>query len=267
MESIKLGDLGLETAENWPTQASQYLDFYILSLSDIPCSECDASYIIVVSCLTPKFPGNVHYFCLKCFDAKTYASLSMSDQSLMADRFKSMYEVGIDRTSQLFGYFVRNLVSNLTPQTISENSTAFEVGDVPKGASDAPIPPGYRTISWIRAYEADAIVYAHKGKKNYELKNSAGETIFQCLFYPDDSEEYRKFKANVQAIRVSNSNHRVIGWIRLEEAKAIVEAVKLRMDVDFQHLKVGNGGKVQFFSEDLEVAKKYRSTTRLLRRD
>jgi hypothetical protein len=267
MESIKLSDLGLESAENWPTQASQYLDFYILSLSDIPCLGCDGSYAIVVSCLTPKFPGDIHYFCLQCFDAKTYSSLSMNYQSLMADRYKSMYENGIDRTSQSFGYFVRSLVSNLTPLAISENSRAFEVGDVPKGASDAPIPSGYRTISWIRGYEADAIIYAHKSKKNYELKNSEGEMIFQCRFYPEDSEEYRKFKANVQAIRVSNTNHRVIGWIRLEEARAIVEAVRLRMDVDFQHLKIGNGGKVQFFSEELEVAKKYRSTTRLLRKD
>ena len=32
-------------------------------------------------------------------------------------------------------------------------------------------------------------------------------------------------------------------------------------------VKAGNGGLIQFFPEHLEVAKKYRSTTRLLRKD
>jgi hypothetical protein len=53
----------------------------------------------------------------------------------------------------------------------------------------------------------------------------------------------------------------------LEEARAVVESNTLRKDVDFAHLKFGNGGKVQFFSEELDIAKKYRSTTRLLRSD
>ena len=264
---MKLSDLGLETADKWSTQASQYLDFHILSMSDIPCSSCDSSYAILSSTLNPNFPGDFMYFCLECFEAKKYASLSMNNQSLMADRYKSMYENGIDRTSRFFGQFAHSLITYLAPLALNGKSTSFEVADVPKGANDAPIPIGYRTISWIRAYEADAIIYSHKNKKNYELKNSEGETIFQCLFYPDDSEEYRKFKANVQAIRINNSNQRVIGWIRLEEAKAILDAVKGRLDVDFQHLRIGNGGKVQFFSEDLDVAKKYRSTTRLLRKD
>ena len=52
-----------------------------------------------------------------------------------------------------------------------------------------------------------------------------------------------------------------------EEAKAIIEANENRADVEFGHVKAGNGGLIQFFPEHLEVAKKYRSTTRLLRKD
>ena len=134
-------------------------------------------------------------------------------------------------------------------------------------SEDAPIPKGYRSISWIRYYEAEAIVHAYKSKSDFELKSDSLAPVLKCLYFPDDSDERRKFKANVQAIRVNNQNQRVIGWIRLEEARAVVEANQLRKDVDFVHLKFGNGGKVQYFSEELEVAKKYRSTTRLLRAD
>ena len=52
-----------------------------------------------------------------------------------------------------------------------------------------------------------------------------------------------------------------------EEAKAVIEADEKRADVEFGHIKAGNGGLIQFFPEHLEVAKKYRSTTRLLRKE
>lgn len=267
MEAIKLCDLGPESAEKWSNQTDQFLDFFILSISDIPCSGCSSTYLILASQLAPVFPGDFAFLCLNCFESKRYASLSMSDQALMADRYKSMYENGIDRTSQLFRNFSQNLASIVTARLVPGNLAQFEVGEVQKGANDAPIPSGFRSISWIRGYEADAVLYSHKSKKNYELKNSEGEAIFKCYYFIDDSEEVRKFKANVQAVRVNNSNQRVIGWIRPEEAKAILEAIRIRSDVDFQHVRSGNGGKVQFFNEDFEVAKKYRSTTRLLRKD
>ena len=136
-----------------------------------------------------------------------------------------------------------------------------------RGNEDAPIPQGYRSISWIRFYEAEAIIHAYKSKGDFELRSDSEAVVLKCLYFSDDSEERRKFKANVQAIRVNNQNQRVIGWIRIEEARAVVEANKSRQDIDFVHLKFGNGGKVQFFSEELDVAKKYRSTTRLLRKD
>jgi len=79
--------------------------------------------------------------------------------------------------------------------------------------------------------------------------------------------EVRKFKSNVQAIRINGQNRRVVGWIRREEAKAVIEAEDKRADVEFGHIKAGNGGLIQFFPEHLEVAKKYRSTTRLLRKE
>jgi len=135
-----------------------------------------------------------------------------------------------------------------------------------RGSEDTQIPKGFRTISWIRLYEAEAITNAYTSKSDLELKSDSMAVILKCLYFPDDSNECKKFKANVQAIRVNNQNQRVIGWIRPEEARAVIEANTLRKDIEFVHLKFGNGGKVQFFPEELEIAKKYRSTTRLLRK-
>ena len=136
-----------------------------------------------------------------------------------------------------------------------------------RGNEEAPIPKGYRSISWIRHYEAEAIIHAYKSRSDFELKSDMGKSVFKCLFFLDDSDERRKFKANVQAIRINNQNQRVIGWIRIEEAQAVVEAHASKKEVEFMHLKFGNGGKVEYFPEDSEVVRKYRSTTRLLRAD
>ena len=91
--------------------------------------------------------------------------------------------------------------------------------------------------------------------------------MFECLYFNDDAFEVRKFKSNVQAVRINGQNRRVVGWIRREEAKAVIEADEKRADVEFGHIKAGNGGLIQFFPEHLEVVKKYRSTTRLLRKE
>jgi hypothetical protein len=68
-------------------------------------------------------------------------------------------------------------------------------------------------------------------------------------------------------VRINGQNRRVVGWIRREEAKAIIESEEARADVEFGHVKAGNGGLIQFFPEHLEVVKKYRSSTRLLRKE
>lgn len=199
----------------------------------------------------------------------------MAQQGFVADKYKFILEDGLEKYSQeslktlshlkiLFGEQTKRIQEDLA----ESSPRPFAVlGKEFRGSEDAPIPNGYRSISWIRYYEAEAIIHAYKSKSDFELKSDTSALVLKCLYFPDDSEERRKFKANVQAIRVNNQNQRVLGWIRLEEARAVVDANKLRKDIDFVHLKFGNGGKVQFFSEELEVAKKYRSTTRLLRAD
>ena len=267
-----LEELGLNSLEGWSEEISNW---FFIGLSDISCSECEIFGIIIAPKIESAFPGDFKFLCLSCLKQKRFLDFSMSQQGFVADKYKFILEDGLEKFSEnslktlhqlkiLFGEQSKASQENVTdgaprPFTI--------LGKEFRGNEDAPIPKGYRSISWIRYYEAEAIIHAYKSKSDFELKSDNSMPVFKCLYFSDDSDERRKFKANVQAIRINNQNQRVLGWIRLEEARAVVDANKLRKDIDFAHLKFGNGGKVQFFSEELEVAKKYRSTTRLLRAD
>jgi hypothetical protein len=130
-----------------------------------------------------------------------------------------------------------------------------------------PVAEGFRNIAWIREYEARVIDYCYRNKVSHSLRNEAGVVIFTCNYFDNESAEFRKFRANCQAIRVRKKGDRTIGWIRQEEASAVLKAVANQADTDFSHIKAGNGGRVEFFPADSAIAEKYRSTTRLLRKD
>lgn len=267
-----LEELGLNSLEDWPEDIS---DWFFIGMTDISCNRCAIFRIIISPRVDSAFPSEFRFLCLSCLEQKRFLDFSMAQQGFLSDKYKYISEDGIEKYSEESLSTLRLLKISLGGQPgkiqeepLGKSSKPFAVlsKDL-RGSEDAPIPKGYRSISWIRYYEAEAIIHAYKSKSDFELKSDTSELVLKCLYFSDDSEERRKFKANVQAIRVNNQNQRVIGWIRLEEARAIVEANQLRKDVDFAHLKIGNGGKVQFFSEDLDVVKKYRSTTRLLRAD
>lgn len=267
-----LRELGLNSLEGWDDVIS---DWFLIGLNDITCLDCGIFGVIVSPTLESAFPSEFRFLCLSCLDQKRFVDFSMSQQAFLTDKYKFILEDGPEKYS-LDSVKTQNLLKILLGEPLSRIEESSENSGIRpfallkknlRGNEDAPIPSGYRSISWIRYYEAEAIVHTYKSKSNFDLKSDDSSLVLRCLYFPDDSDERRKFKANVQAIRVNNQNQRVIGWIRLEEARAVVEANKLRKDVDFSHLKFGNGGKVQFFAEDLDVAKKYRSTTRLLRAD
>lgn len=267
-----LGELGLNSLEGLDVGIS---DWVFVGISDVSCNQCEVFRFIIAPKIDSTFPADFGFICLVCFEQKRFVDFSMSQQAYLLDMYKFIAEEGIEKHSNdslktlkiariLLGENAGQSLDNLNDNVVKPFAV---LGKGLRGNEDAPIPKGYRSISWIRFYEAEAIIHAYKSKSDFELKSDDLAVVLKCHYFPDDSDERRKFKANVQAIRVNNQNQRVIGWIRLEEARAVVEANKQRKDVDFAHLKFGNGGKVQFFAEDLEVAKKYRSSTRLLRAD
>ena len=267
-----LEELGLSSLEGWDGEISDWL---YIGLTDISCLQCEVFGVMISPKLDGVFPADFKFLCVSCLQQKRFVDFSLTQQNYLTDKYKLILEEGLEKHSNdslkthkilkvLFGYQsdeIKESSGSIPSKTFSVLEKSL------RGNEDAPIPPGYRSISWIRYYEAEAIIHAYKSKSNFELKSDSSALVLKCLYFSDESDERRKFKANVQAIRVNNLNQRVIGWIRLEEARAVIEAHKQRRDIDFSHIRFGKGGKVQFFSEDLEVAKKYRSSTRLLRAD
>jgi hypothetical protein len=299
MESLQ--SLGLNETEGWTASLNVLLEWNLITTVDLSCSECGNQYVLISKDVASDFPGDFKIICINCFKMKDFSELDLQQQHILTDRYKLISNVGIDIIANSFGKLLR-IASNMSqrgsvPNSKYKNSTAhiktlenldspfkklpgkpfpaklqtsgFDLVDttLKKGEEDAVIPAGYRSVAWVRPYEARAIKYSFETKSDHKVKNDSGDVIFECLYFNDDAYEVRKFKSNVQAIRINDQNRRVVGWIRREEAKAIIEAEENRADVEFGHIKAGNGGLIQFFPEHLEVVKKYRSSTRLLRKE
>lgn len=195
----------------------------------------------------------------------------------MLDKFKIIKDSGLEKNSKETLETIFNLNKILTglekkgfAQNKVESHTRDSSQNLPRTFStngDSSIPEGYRNVAWLRNYEAEAIIKSFESKSNFESNSDDMKASIKCLYFSENSEERKKFKSNVQAIRVNNQNQRVIGWIRFEEAQAVVESNRIKGDLEFNHLLDGKGGRVQYFPENSEIAKKYRSTTRLLRKN
>jgi hypothetical protein len=285
--------LGLNETEGWTTSLNGLLEWSLIATVDLSCSECSNQYVLISKNLVSDFPGDYKIICINCFKIKDFSDLDLEQQHVLTDRYKLISNIGVDIIADSFGKLLRvsgkmserqsapkatskKLMANIkvlenldSPFKKNTPNTKPEVVDTTlnKGEDDGAIPPGYRSVAWVRPYEARAIKHSFETKSDHKVQNDSGDVIFECIYFNDDAFEVRKFKSNVQAVRINGQNRRVVGWIRREEAKAIIESEEARADVEFGHVKAGNGGLIQFFPEHLEVVKKYRSSTRLLRKE
>ena len=133
--------------------------------------------------------------------------------------------------------------------------------------ASVPVPTGYRNVAWLKNHEALAIERAYVLKKDISVEKPAGNIIFTAKYFAPESKEAKKYFASVQALRIrSLRNDRVVGWIRFEEALAVIKANKDMADLEFEHIEHGKGGKVEYFQPDSIEVKTFKSTTRLLRK-
>jgi len=277
---LLVSDLRLSETASCSNNASPFEDWFVVSDIDTTCNLCETRLLLIVKSLTIESDGGIRFICVGCCNVIDLVSLNLKHQHVFVDRFRLMKAVGLDIVAKSFSDLLKVLGGYATPiKAGSLENSKFKrqkneledgedsSGHIRKGEDDAPIPKGYRSVAWIRVYEAHAIKFCHDNQRDHAIKNSEGEVVLECKYFSNDSFEVKKFKSNVQVIRVNGENRRVIGWIRSEEARAVIAAEKERRDVEFSHIRAGKGGLVQFFAENLEVARKYRSTTRLLRLD
>ncbi|MEU4550753.1 AAA domain-containing protein [Micromonospora violae] len=129
---------------------------------------------------------------------------------------------------------------------------------------DAPVPAGYRSVAWLRPYEAGAVIGSYRHRQDVPVRHD-GKVLGWARFHPITSAEARKHRANVRIDRAELGGPRVICWVRQNEAKAVVEAARNRQDSLVEDRDGSPEGMVQYFAPGSAAANRYRSVTRLLR--
>lgn len=244
----------------------RYDDWVLWGLADFLCVRCNDIQILVANAIFPKFPGDVGVLCVTCERATVSFNLGMRDQHLISDRFQRANDFGFENMAKAMKVFLSiNADLGFVPSSsgkdsrnIGENNNASQIG--------VPIPAGFRSVAWIRQYEAEAIASAYDSFRTIMLRDETGSLTFEAEYFAEGQPEVLKFRSNVKATRYRPSGSRVIGWIRKEEASAILDSYREARDVGFDHVSEGLGGVVQYFEPDSEAAKQYLSCTRLLRR-
>ena len=133
--------------------------------------------------------------------------------------------------------------------------------------ASVPVPEGFKNVAWLKIYEAQAIERAYNLKKDISVEKPAGNIIFTAKYFSPTSKEAQSYYAHVKALRIKKLGQvRIVGWIRNEEALAVIEANKRQRDIDFNHVEFGKGGRIEYFAADSIEAKTFKSTTRLLRK-
>ncbi|WP_199733531.1 AAA domain-containing protein [Micromonospora sp. BL4] len=129
---------------------------------------------------------------------------------------------------------------------------------------DAPVPAGYRSVAWLRPYEAGAVISSYRHRQDVPVRHD-GKMLGWARFHPITSAEARKHRANVRIDRAEPGGPRVVCWVRQNEAKAVVEAARNRQDSPVEDRDGSPEGMVQYFAPGSAAANRYRSVTRLLR--
>lgn len=259
MENVVARDLckGLDT---------QFNDYLVVGIADHPCTRCGGSLFLTVPDTAQSIQG-ASLLCSNEAVAQPIHDASFAVQQLVEDRLRSIYEGSglVEASRRLATVLNQGKVGSHPaprPTAAVEPSTAARTSSV-----DVPIPSGFRTVSWIRQHEAELIASSYDNQRAFTLTGDDGSPVFETQFFALDSPEAIRFKAQVLGVRHRKNGTRNLGWIRREEANAVLQAYDEQRSIDFLHTSFGRGGRVEFFGADSDAARTYRSQTRLLRRN
>ncbi|SCF41537.1 Sigma-70, region 4 [Micromonospora purpureochromogenes] len=155
----------------------------------------------------------------------------------------------------------------------SEGTDSEEPIDAEAGPGDqqessdngwVPVPPGYRSVGWVRPHEAEAAVLAYQLHADVPVHDGIAITGW-ARYVDDNSGDASKFRANVMLARSRAQGERIVCWIREHEAFGITQAAAEERSLPVLGPGDVTSGLVQYFEAGSEAAERYRSTTRLLR--
>jgi len=244
---------------------NDYGDWIIWGFDDLLCTSCSKYQVLIKKRESSVFPVDFATVCTSFQHFQAVLDVPMEHKFVISDRIKlvtenSNFESTSKEVSKIFQ------IIGTDQGTTAEIETELKFAKLAAAKLDAPVPDGYRNIAWIRKYEAEAILQTYKNEKSVALRDDSGRVFFESTFFTLESSEAKKFRANACAVRHRASGTRLVGWIRREEARAVLDAIEKQKTIEFSHIKFGSGGMVQYFPEDSAQARKYLSTTRLLRK-
>ena len=133
--------------------------------------------------------------------------------------------------------------------------------------ASVPVPEGYKNVAWLRLIEAMAIEKAYRLEKDISVETKSGKVIFTAKYFLPNSKEAQSYYAHVKALRIKDlGKANLVGWIRNEEALAVIKANEDMCNIDFDHITFGKGGRIEYFAAESIEARTFKSTTRLLRK-
>jgi hypothetical protein len=262
---MKLGDYQFSQAE-FVLSLRELNEWLVVGAFDATCIHCGACYLICCSPDAPQFPSGVLLVCCSCAKSLHPTDLSSIARNLLQDRFEFANDRSLEDLSVRFSNLLSSRVSVDMGELIPKNEKLTKTESNSKGEVNVPVPEGFRNVAWVRPYEAQAVVEAINSKADVQKWDEHGALSLICHYVAPESPEAMKYHSSCQVVRVRPRGPRVLGWIRREEAEAILEAVSLQESVTFEHSEYGSGGIAEYFDPEGPAALRYRSPTRLLRK-
>ncbi|MFG1895649.1 AAA domain-containing protein [Micromonospora zamorensis] len=155
-------------------------------------------------------------------------------------------------------------VAVASEQRLSDPATSVAHEHQGESVLDEWVPPGYRSIAWLRPYEAMAALESYRNGRDTPIRHG-GKVLGWARYQSGVSAEARPHRADVRIERAEAGGPRFVCWVRQNEAEAIIRTASLRKD---SPCETGDGrreGLVQYFAPTNPAAIRNRSVTRLLR--
>lgn len=229
-------------------------DWVVWGLFDGICKECSAPLFLIAATDATTDVSKTAMVCLTGKDIVRSPNYQIAVSSLV----KLRLNLALDQLGVL-GVNLGFLDASKVPQVRVEVSSPGESADV-------PLPEGFRAVGWIKPEEAETVIRCFETKADGELRNGKGNVVFVARYVADSHPDAKKYHSNCEASRIKLGGQGRRMWIRESEARAVREANALRETVEYSHSDYGQGGLVEYFEPSHPAAKKYLSTTRLLRR-
>ncbi|MCL7458596.1 sigma factor-like helix-turn-helix DNA-binding protein [Micromonospora echinofusca] len=127
-----------------------------------------------------------------------------------------------------------------------------------------PVPAGYRSVGWVRPHEAEAAVLAYQLHADVPVHD--GDEITGWARYVDGaSTNAFDLQANVKLVRTRPQGERITCWIKEHEAFSVTQAAAEGRSVAVTGPDGETTGLVEYYQPDGEEARRFLSSTRLLR--